>query len=181
LLQKRGRSVQVALNGRESLQALDKERFDLVLMDVQMPEMDGMEATAAMREMEKGSGLRTPIVALTANAMKGDREKYLASGMDGYLEGAGANSIRRAIRGQSDSQIHRLQIQDGGQPAVSGVYLGRDNRPDASCEKWIPVPPTALTGGHLLAPRRELLDPVLCRQEAVEPGKGSIFCFRLPQ
>jgi CheY-like chemotaxis protein len=103
LLEKRGRSVQVSLNGREALQALDKERFDLVLMDVQMPEMDGMEATVASREMEKGSGLRTPIVALTANAMKGDREKYLASGMDGYLEGAGANSIRRAIRGQSDS------------------------------------------------------------------------------
>jgi PAS domain S-box-containing protein len=85
LLEKRGHSVQVALNGREALQALDKERFDLVLMDVQMPEMDGMEATAAIREMEKESGLHTPIVALTANAMKGDREKYLASGMDGYL------------------------------------------------------------------------------------------------
>ena len=85
LLEKRGHSVQVALSGREALQALDKERFDLVLMDVQMPEMDGMETTAAIREKEKGSGWRTPIVALTANAMKGDREKYLASGMDGYL------------------------------------------------------------------------------------------------
>ena len=85
LLEKRGHSVQVAVNGREALQALDKERFDLVLMDVQMPEMDGMEATAAIRQHEKGSGLHTPIIALTANAMKGDREKYLASGMDGYL------------------------------------------------------------------------------------------------
>jgi signal transduction histidine kinase/DNA-binding response OmpR family regulator len=85
LLEKRGHSVQVAVNGREALQALDKQRFDLVLMDVQMPEMDGMEATAAIRQHEKSSGLHTPIIALTANAMKGDREKYLASGMDGYL------------------------------------------------------------------------------------------------
>jgi two-component system sensor histidine kinase/response regulator len=85
LLEKRGHRVQVAVNGREALQTLDKEEFDLVLMDVQMPEMGGMEATAAIREKEKGSGLRIPIVALTANAMKGDREKYLASGMDGYL------------------------------------------------------------------------------------------------
>jgi two-component system, sensor histidine kinase and response regulator len=85
LLEKRGHRIQVAVNGLEALQALDKERFDLVLMDIQMPVMDGMEATAAIREMEKGSGLHTPIIALTANTMKGDREKYLASGMDGYL------------------------------------------------------------------------------------------------
>jgi two-component system sensor histidine kinase/response regulator len=85
LLEKRGHRVEVVANGREALQALDKGRFDLVLMDVQMPEMDGMEATAAIRKKEKGSGWHTPIVALTANAMKGDREKYLASGMDGYL------------------------------------------------------------------------------------------------
>jgi PAS domain S-box-containing protein len=85
LLEKRGHRVQVAVNGREALQAMDKERFNLVLMDVQMPEMDGMEATVAIRQNEKSSGLHTAIIALTANAMKGDREKYLASGMDGYL------------------------------------------------------------------------------------------------
>ena len=85
LLEKRGHRVVVAVNGREALQALDKGRFDLVLMDVQMPEMDGMEATAAIRQHEKNTELHTPIIALTANAMKGDREKYLASGMDGYL------------------------------------------------------------------------------------------------
>lgn len=85
LLEKRGHSVVVAATGLEALQALEKEAFDLVLMDVQMPEMDGLEATAAVRAKEKASGLHQPIIALTAHAMKGDREKCLAGGMDGYL------------------------------------------------------------------------------------------------
>ncbi len=85
LLEKRGHQVVVAGNGREALEALGKESFDLVLMDVQMPEMDGMEATAAIREKEKSSGLHQRIIALTAHAMKGDRERCLAAGMDGYL------------------------------------------------------------------------------------------------
>jgi two-component system, sensor histidine kinase and response regulator len=85
LLEKRGHSVVVANNGLEAVQALEKESFDLVFMDVQMPEMDGLEATAAIREKEKSSGQRQPIIALTAHAMKGDREKCIAGGMDGYL------------------------------------------------------------------------------------------------
>ena len=85
LLEKRGHRVVVAGNGAEALQALAKESFDLILMDVQMPEMDGIEATGIIREQEKRSGLRQPIIALTAHAMKGDREKCLAAGMDGYL------------------------------------------------------------------------------------------------
>ncbi|HYL62508.1 MAG TPA: response regulator [Candidatus Methylomirabilis sp.] len=85
LLEKRGHSVVVAGNGLEALQALEKERFDLVLMDVQMPEMDGLEATAAVRTKEKRTGVHQPIIALTAHAMKGDREKCLVGGMDGYL------------------------------------------------------------------------------------------------
>jgi signal transduction histidine kinase/CheY-like chemotaxis protein len=85
LLEKRGHHVVVAANGREALEALGKESFDLVLMDVQMPEMDGMEATAAIREKEKGAGAHQWIIALTAHAMKGDRERCLAAGMDGYL------------------------------------------------------------------------------------------------
>ena len=85
LLEKRGHRAVVAGNGREALEALKKESFDLILMDVQMPQMDGVEATAAIRQEEGGSGRRLPIIALTAHAMKGDREKYLAGGMDGYL------------------------------------------------------------------------------------------------
>jgi CheY-like chemotaxis protein len=85
LLEKRGHSVVVAADGREALAAIAKEGFDLVLMDLQMPEMDGFEATVAIREKEKAGGARLPIVALTAHAMKGDREKCLAAGMDGYL------------------------------------------------------------------------------------------------
>jgi CheY-like chemotaxis protein/nitrogen-specific signal transduction histidine kinase len=84
-VEKRGHSVVVAGNGLEALEALEKESFDLVLMDVQMPVMDGFEATAAIRKKEGGSGIRVPIVALTAHAMKGDREKCLAGGMDRYL------------------------------------------------------------------------------------------------
>jgi two-component system, sensor histidine kinase and response regulator len=85
LLEKRGHRVTVAGNGREALDALQKESFDLVFMDVQMPEMDGLEATGAIREKEKRTGSHQPVIALTAHAMKGDREKCLAAGMDGYL------------------------------------------------------------------------------------------------
>jgi PAS domain S-box-containing protein len=85
LLEKRGHHVTVAANGLEVLDALTKESYDLVLMDVQMPEMDGIEATAAIRKKEKGSEIHQAVIALTAHAMKGDRERCLAAGMDGYL------------------------------------------------------------------------------------------------
>jgi CheY-like chemotaxis protein len=85
LLEKHGHAVVVASNGREAVRAFNRERFDLILMDVQMPEMDGFEATALIRETESGKGDHVRIIALTAYAMKGDRERCLAAGMDGYI------------------------------------------------------------------------------------------------
>jgi PAS domain S-box-containing protein len=85
LLEKRGHAVTVTGNGKEALAALENNTFDLVLMDVQMPEMDGFEATAAIREKEKASGRHLPVIAMTAHAMAGDRERCLEAGMDDYI------------------------------------------------------------------------------------------------
>jgi two-component system, sensor histidine kinase and response regulator len=85
LLEKRGHSVVLVQNGREALEALEKQAFDIVLMDLQMPEMGGLEATQRVREKEKVSGDHLAIIALTAHAMKGDEEQCLACGMDGYV------------------------------------------------------------------------------------------------
>ena len=85
ILQKMGHTVTIAENGKEALQILENGRFDIILMDVQMPEMDGFEATRSIREKERITGGHTPIVAMTAHAMSGDREKCLAEGMDGYV------------------------------------------------------------------------------------------------
>jgi CheY-like chemotaxis protein len=85
LLEKQGHTVHVASNGREALEALEREEFDVALLDVQMPEVDGFEATARIRAREQSSGGHLPIVAMTAHAMTGDRERCLAAGMDGYL------------------------------------------------------------------------------------------------
>jgi len=85
LLEKYGHTVGVAANGRKALEELEKESYDLILMDVQMPEMNGWEATQAIREKEKLTNRHIPIVAMTAHAMKGDEERCLAAGMDAYL------------------------------------------------------------------------------------------------
>jgi len=85
VLEKRGHTVVVAATGKAALEALNMESFDLVLMDVQMPEMDGLRATQTIREREKTTGEHIPIIAMTANAMVGDREKCLDAGMDSYV------------------------------------------------------------------------------------------------
>jgi PAS domain S-box-containing protein len=84
-LEKQGYTVEVATDGREALTKVRGGNFDLVLMDVQMPEIDGFEATRAIREMEKTKGGHIHIIAMTAHALKGDRERCLSSGMDGYI------------------------------------------------------------------------------------------------
>ena len=85
LLEALGHSIAIASNGREAVSQWEKERFDLVLMDIQMPEMDGFEATAKIRALQNKNETRLPIVAMTAHAMKGDRERCIAAGMDDYI------------------------------------------------------------------------------------------------
>jgi two-component system, sensor histidine kinase and response regulator len=85
ILEKCGHQVEVVGTGKEALAAVTQHPFDLVLMDVQMPELDGLEATAAIRAQECGTGRHLPIIAMTAHAMKGDQERCLAAGMDGYV------------------------------------------------------------------------------------------------
>jgi two-component system sensor histidine kinase/response regulator len=111
LLQKQGHTVTVVPNGREALTALGKENFELVLMDVQMPEMDGIEATRIIREMQAGTGQHLPIIAMTAHAMKGDRERCLAAGMDRYV----SKPIRPADLVEAIEQLAR---QPGAAPAA---------------------------------------------------------------
>jgi two-component system, sensor histidine kinase and response regulator len=107
LLEKWGHRVSVASNGRQAIAMFAKQDFDLVLMDVQMPEMDGLEATRAIRTYEKHSGRHVPIVALTAHAMKGDRERCLDAGMDAY--------VTKPIRSKELARVIRESTQQGGE------------------------------------------------------------------
>jgi CheY-like chemotaxis protein/HPt (histidine-containing phosphotransfer) domain-containing protein len=85
LLERHGHRVTIANNGRQALDLASDDGFDAILMDVQMPEMDGLEATRLIREHERQTGRHVPIIAMTAHALKGDRERCLASGMDEYV------------------------------------------------------------------------------------------------
>jgi len=85
LLEKRGHTVVLVENGKAVLEALRNDSFDLILMDVQMPELDGLQATARIREDEKTTGKHIPIVAMTAHAMVGDKQRCLQAGMDAYI------------------------------------------------------------------------------------------------
>ena len=85
LIKKQGHAATVVSNGREAQAAVEKGSFDVVLMDVQMPEMDGFEATAKIRRTEETTGKHVPIIAMTAHAMRGDRERCLNAGMENYV------------------------------------------------------------------------------------------------
>lgn len=99
LLERFGYSVTLAANGRQAVEAAREQQFDLILMDVQMPEMGGFEATAKIRELEKRRNKgHTPIVAMTAHAIQGYREKCLEGGMDGYIsKPIHAESLKQTI------------------------------------------------------------------------------------
>ena len=111
LLQKAGWEVSVAENGEIGVQCYERDRFDLVLMDVQMPVMDGFEATRRIRELEARSSRRTPIIAMTANAMEGDSDRCIAAGMDGYV----SKPVRRDIL---MGEIERVRGIAGGDAGV---------------------------------------------------------------
>lgn len=128
LLSKWGHTVTVANNGLEAVEYYQAEEFDLILMDVQMPEMDGYKATAVIREYETRSGKHLPIIAMTANAMKGDREECLAAGMDDYV----AKPIRPPILRRT---IH--EALDTKVTASNASVLTRFDTPLASIDiKW---------------------------------------------
>jgi CheY-like chemotaxis protein len=106
LLEKWGHSVTIANNGREAVEAVQAAPFDIVLMDVQMPEMDGLQATKAIRLLEQPTGRHLPIVAMTAHAMADDREQCLAAGMDAY--------VPKPIRRDELMQVLRSLVPTGG-------------------------------------------------------------------
>jgi two-component system sensor histidine kinase/response regulator len=113
LLQKRGHAVTVAANGREALDALERDQFDVLLMDVQMPEMNGLDATSVIRQSERQTGAHLPIIAMTALAMKGDRQRCLDAGMDDYIsKPIRADEIFRAIDRLSTAITNRRRADE---------------------------------------------------------------------
>jgi two-component system, sensor histidine kinase and response regulator len=113
LLEMHGHHVEIANNGREAIAALEQRSFDLVLMDLEMPEMDGIEAAAAIRVKEQTSGGHVPIVAMTAHAVKGFRERCLQAGMDDY--------ITKPIRPDE-----LLRVVESAHKKGTGAYIGQN-------------------------------------------------------
>ena len=122
LLEREGHTVVVAENGLRGLEAVSRETFDAILMDVQMPDMDGIETTRAIRSRERGGHHRTPIVAFTAHAMKEDRERCLAAGMDAYLsKPVETSTLLEALeRAAGVSREPRAVSQDSAVPSAVG-------------------------------------------------------------
>jgi len=116
MLEKQGHQVLGVMNGEEALAALEKENFELILMDIQMPKMDGFQATQLIRAKERETGLHLPIIAMTAHAMKGDREKCLAAGMDDYIaKPLNVKQLTETIA--KIMSLHPAAGEDAGRPA----------------------------------------------------------------
>jgi PAS domain S-box-containing protein len=146
ILDRLGHAVQVVSNGREALEALDSAEFDLVLMDIQMPEMGGLEATRHIRDREAKEGGHLPIVAMTAHAMAGDRERFLAAGMDEYISKPISQERLREV-------VRNLGQPGSGAPAVS------EPASVASAEAGV-EPPSESNGPGAAFNRTELMERV---------------------
>jgi CheY-like chemotaxis protein len=128
ILQKLGHSVVLAHDGKEALSLLAVEKFDLALMDLQMPEMDGLSATCSIRRQEEATGAHLPIIAMTAHAMKGDRERCLAGGMDEYV------SKPVQIKELRDAISMAIKTRRASRPEVLvEVEEKTDHAPSLSC------------------------------------------------
>jgi two-component system sensor histidine kinase/response regulator len=138
LLTRRGHTVTVTNNGREALAALERDTFDLVLMDLQMPEMGGLEATAAIRSRELQTGAHLRIVAMTAHAMADDRERCFAAGMDGYLS---KPIDKRMLFAVVEQAAVFTSVARGFSPAFAGLKAGATTESD--------LPATALAPSAL--------------------------------
>ncbi|NNM28384.1 MAG: response regulator, partial [Akkermansiaceae bacterium] len=145
LLEERGHTVMVANDGQAAVDIHGREPLDAILMDVQMPRLDGYAATRAIREMELKTGAHVPIIAMTANAMKGDREKCLEAGMDDYV----AKPVRST---ELFSVLEKFAAGDGDHPG------GSDNEPHAE-------PPSGAAGGD----NAGVFDPEHFRDEMPNP------------
>ena len=142
ILSRRGHRVTVAENGREALDRLSEATFDIVLMDVQMPEMNGLDATRAIRAGEHATGRHVPIVAMTAHAMAGDRERCLAAGMDEYLTKpiraeALISHVERFAMATDPSSVTRTRA--GVQSRRGPAARGRRPRPAGRDRRHLPV------------------------------------------
>jgi two-component system, sensor histidine kinase and response regulator len=125
ILEKRGHSVVVAGDGRAAIEALGAGQFDVALMDVQMPEMDGFQVTAAIRDKERGTGRHLPIIALTAHAMRGDRERCLSAGMDGYLtKPIQADHVYKALEEFTSVGVPHPTVRPSGPAEATVDYQG---------------------------------------------------------
>jgi CheY-like chemotaxis protein len=118
ILGKRGHNVEVVQNGKLALEALCRHDFDVVLMDVQMPVMDGFQATQAIRKLPDAKKARTPIIAMTAHALKGDAERCLGASMDGY--------ISKPVKGEELIElVERMVCQPAGPEEQLAILSGR--------------------------------------------------------
>jgi len=128
VLRKMGHNVVSVVNGQQALAAWEAGGFDLILMDVQMPSMDGLEATSLIREREKGTGRHIPIIGLTAHAMTGDREHGLAAGMDEYVtKPIHLDDLMRAVRKWSEVPVPTAGKPPTFRPEKLLKSLGGDN------------------------------------------------------